>query len=670
MPLVEYSEKYRKFKKGDGTLTEWTKKGRAALVPIMRAHDNPAFKEIVVPKPSRIGGTVISECYVLRMMHLGPTGRALWYHSDPEGYSQKEFKDLFDRSVHPIPLARLGTSASDDRLTFKRFGPQFVELLKIGKKTTASREGEYVVMDEVDSYSGGWQFRFIEAARQRQAQIGNAAKRFFLSHPDVGWIGGISQAWVESSQGILVAPCPDCGKWASAYPTKHWPDVPRYTLQYKKLEEGSPAAARIAAAQSTASIMCPHCGSCMGEEQRAIMADTCVDMHRGQVLDVEAGIIGEPDENERFGLWLHIFFSTQVSLSELAGRLEGAIEHYQRTGKTDKIRDTMARAFGELFEGAGTLEGIDARALKERTKTFSRQSEEAEPIHFSLGEVPKGPRFITLAIDVGGNKFDLLARGWDTERRSWVIDRRTIRQREHPDGVRRDIAPSKVQDDWDVLIEEIDRLYPLQDDPGKALPVAVMTIDASDGNVTWKAYEFARRMDKKRWGSWQRVRCIKGATSPKAPHLSPTPSKISKDSEGKPVLPVVTLHMLGVHKLKEDAVDDLAIGDGSPGQTYFPHNFADRHYEEFFNEVLIEGSWVRNGPNEGLDLLGYTESGRLMLEPDRKDRIWEPGKEPIWARPVSLTTAEEGGDQAVAGEKPAEKPKTDYAAMIAAMDKG
>ena len=30
-------------------------------------------------------------------------------------------------------------------------------------------------------------------------------------------------------------------------------------------------------------------------------------------------------------------------------QLEGAIEHYQRTGKTDKIRDTMARAFGELF---------------------------------------------------------------------------------------------------------------------------------------------------------------------------------------------------------------------------------------------------------------------------------------------------------------------------------
>ena len=40
-------------------------------------------------------------------------------------------------------------------------------------------------------------------------------------------------------------------------------------------------------------------------------------------------------------------------------------------------------------------------------------------------------------------------------------------------------------------------------------------IDASDGNVTWRAYEFARRMDRKRWGAWRKVRCIKGATTAK-----------------------------------------------------------------------------------------------------------------------------------------------------------
>lgn len=668
--LVEFSEKYRKFKKGDGTLTPWSKKERAALLPLMNAHDNPNIVEIVAPKPSRIGGTVVGENYVLKMMHYGPTGRALWYHPDPDAYAAKEFKDIWDPEVHPESTARLGKTASDNKLTFKRFGSQYVELLTINQQNTASREGEYVLMDEVDSYKNGWQFRFAEAARQRQAQIGSRAKRYFCSHPDQGWNGGIAQAWLETSQGILVAPCPECDMWASAYPTKHWPEVPRYRLEYAKMEKGSPIAARIAKAEATASILCPNCGSFLDEKQRAIMADTCIDMHKGQILDVKVGPVGEIVQNPKFGLWLHILFSTQVPLRELAGRLEAAIEHYERTGKAFKIRDAMNRAMGEVFEGAGDLEGLDARSLKERTKTLATDNNEQTPVDYRLGEVPDGVRFITVAIDVGGRKFDILTRGWDNERRSWIIDRRTIRQRKHADGIMRDISPGKVQDDWQLLTEEIDRLYPMQSDPTKAMPVACMTIDASDGNMTWMAYEFARRMDGKRWGAWQRVRCIKGSTTATAPQLSPTPAKISKDSEGRMVNPVVTLHMLGVSKLKADALEDLAISDATPGQIYFPTNFMDRHFEELFNEVEIEGKWVRNGDNETLDLLGYTEAARLMLEPDRKDRDWTSGKEPVWARPVSLTTMEEGGDLAVVGEVQAVKPKTDYAAMISGMDRG
>ncbi len=248
-------------------------------------------------------------------------------------------------------------------------------------------------------------------------------------------------------------------------------------------------------------------------------------------------------------------------------------------------------------------------------------------------------------------------RGWDIERRSALIDRRTIRQRLDDNGVLRDISPSKVQGDWMVLEEEIDRLYPFANNPGMALPIAVTTIDASDGNVTWKAYEFARRMDHKRWLHWRKVRCIKGATSPNAPPLPPAPTKISKDSEGKLVEPVVTLHVLGVHKLKEYTVEDLAIEDGSPGHCYFAINTPDRAYEELFNEFQVDGVWVRpnNAPNETLDLYGYGEAGRLMLEPDRKDRNWTPGKEPLWARPIALEP--EGGDpNRPAGNAPASTP--------------
>lgn len=366
-------------------------------------------------------------------------------------------------------------------------------------------------------------------------------------------------------------------------------------------------------------------------------------MHKGQALDVDAGITGEPEENRTWGFWVHILMSPQVPLSDLASTLEGAIEHKERTGKSDKLKQVLVRTFGEVFEGVGGVEGLDARTLKNRTKEFSRGTEEMEPVAYRMGEVPPGVMFLTMAIDVGGNKFDVLVRGWDLHRRSWVIDRRTIRQRMHADGNWRDIAPANVQDDWTVLEAEIGRLYPLQDNPAAALPVAVCTIDASDGNVTWKAYEFARQMDGKRWGVWRKVRCIKGSTTRTAPPLPTTATKISKDSEGRPTRPTVTLHVLGVHSLKEDTLEDLAIEDGGPGQCHFAIDTPDKAFEELFNEPLVDGKFERNGPNETLDLFGYTEAGRLMLQPDRKDRQWkEIEARPAWARPVSLKP--EGGD--------------------------
>jgi phage terminase large subunit GpA-like protein len=74
-----------------------------------------------------------------------------------------------------------------------------------------------------------------------------------------------------------------------------------------------------------------------------------------------------------------------------------------------------------------------------------------------------------------------------------------------------------------------------------------------------------------------------------------------------------------------------------------------------FNEVLMEGKWVRNGPNETLDLYGYTEAARLMLQPDRASIVWsKPESRPVWARPISLTVTEpEDETESPATPKPA-----------------
>lgn len=639
---LAYSETIRVIRKPDGTKTNWSRDLTPYLVSIMDAHDNPDIPEIVVPKPGRCGGTVVAECHALKRLENGPNGDIMWYLAGPtevRSYADRVVAPLFED--HPGVAGRIGKGRSDNNKTMKRVGSQTFELMVMSAKTTTNRQAAYIVFDEPDSYHRDFRSNFLEQGRQRQRMLGNDRKIYACAHPDIGWTGGIAAAWALSTQGIYIMSCPECGGHGSPYPTKFWPEIPRFRLVYDKSPEGTPIDQRLSRAKASAGIGCPHCGVVLDEVQRGQMIEEGAYMHKGQDLDIKAGIIGTPEASDTWGFWIHVLMSKQVALGELAKELEGALEHKERTGKTDKLKQVLVRTFGEVFEGAGNAEGLDARALKKRTRDMAQEVEEAPALSYKMGQVPDGVLYLTQSVDVGGGKFDLLVRGWDAERRSWLIDRRMLRQRQHADGKWRDIAPSKVQDDWNVLIEEIDRLYPLQSDPTKALPVAVTTIDASDGNVTWKAYEFARRMDGKRWGAWRRVRCIKGSTSATATPLPPSPTKVSKDNEGKPVEPVITLHVLGVHTLKEDALADLAIEDHSPGQCYFAEDTPDRAFEEMFNEVLIEGKWVRNGPNETLDLYGYTEAARLMLQPDRASIVWsKPESRPVWARPVSLTVTE------------------------------
>jgi phage terminase large subunit GpA-like protein len=655
---LQYSIEFRKFRKDDGTKVNWSLDKAPWASEVMAAMDDNNVREVLVPKPARCGGTVIAENYALKMMQFGPSGDVMWYLAGPgevSSYADREFKYIFED--HPGVAEKIGSGPSDDKLTLKRVGGHSVELMAMSAKTTTNRQAKLIVFDEPDSYNKKFASNFLEQGRQRQRMVGNQRKIYACAHADIGWSGGIAQGWLQSSRGIYVMPCPCCGEWASPYPTKHWQEVPRFKLHYDKSPERTPIGERLKRAEQSAVMLCPSNGCMIDDVQRVAMIAKGRFMHAGQSLDIKAGIIGDPDTGETMGFWVHVLMVPQVTLPALAKELEGAIEHYERTGKTEKIKQVFVRTFGEVYEGAGETSGLDAASLRKRTKELAVVEE--SPVGFQMGSAPDEVRFVTASVDVGHNRFDVMLRGWDLQRRSWVIDRLTIRQRRWPDGILRDINTKSVQDDWTVLESQvIDRLIPLASDPTKALPVAVTVIDTGDGNTMWRAYEFARRMDEKRWASWRKVRCIKGVGGNR-PSLSPTPSFISKDSDGQRVVPQVTMHTLGVDSLKDDQIDALGVEDGSAGQIYFPTDMPVTAFDEIFNEVKVEGKWVRNGPNETLDLLAYTEAGRQMLEPDRKGRDWREGQSPIWATPVSLAEPEEGGDPAVAAEvKPVVEKKS------------
>lgn len=635
----------------------------------MAALDRPSVKLLVMVKPSRSGGTCIAENYIFKLMKFGPMTSIGWYLNSDEAvtqYCQNIVKPMFDEN--PDLIGRIGTGRGDNKDAAKKVAGYMVEWLAAKDGNFRNREPGVMVCDETDAWVKKYAASPKVQIEGRQKQLGARRKAIIMSHPDLGWASGSAAAWVDTSRGIYIMRCPECAHFAAAHATRHWPDVPEFRLHYTKLPDGAELDERLEVAKRTAALACPHCGSLLSDEQRIAMVDEAEQtgwgdhgfMHRGQALDAVAGIIGEADETLDVGYWIHGLMLKTVDMPSLAKALEEALEKYRLSKDPKLLREVMSKQFCEVFDGAASVAGLNAKVLSGRI--------EKDEAPFHLGECPGWVRFITAAVDVGARKFDVLWKGWDLENRSCIIDRITIRQRVDDAGIERDIDTYNRLDDWLLLLDRVaDRHFPIIGRPGMEMPVAVTLIDDGDGNATWKARAFMRIANARgyRWGNWSKIKLIKGSRVATAPIVKEPPRKVDRDEEGRVVSPVYE-YDLGVERLKDMVMERLAVDDGSPGEIRFPVDMDARHLREYFGESKVDGKWVRQGPNETLDLDGYCEAGRQMLRPDRAELKWVEGRLPIWAKPVSVA-AVKGGDLSVAGggdEPSATKEKPSPGALL------
>jgi phage terminase large subunit GpA-like protein len=670
---VECAEKHRKFRTTEGgALVPYDRMRTPYNIAAMDALDDPEVNLVVMVKPSRSGGTTVAENFLFKMLMFGPAGSVGWYLGSDDAvsaYVENVIKAMFDD--HPELAAKIGADKGDDTQKRKRISGHLIEWLAAKDSNFRNREFLFGVMDEPD----GWT-KYSESPETqltgRQKNVGRRRKGMILSHPDKGWRAGVAAAWESSSRGIFVMRCAECGDFAAAHATKYWPDVSEFKLWYQcdeiDLRTGRPVRGReqipmderIAMAARTAGIECPHCGVVLDDEQRFAMVDEAGEngwwMHRGQSLDPKAGIMGDRDPTNKLGFYVHGIMVKTSPAAELAAALEEALVKFERSGGSKiagkALRELMSKQLAEIFEGKKDIAGVSSASLQKRGESAAV---------LPIGMFPPDADFITCAIDVAPRKFDVSFYAWDLAGRSWLLDRLTIRQREWADGRMRDIATRERIEDWEAaLIDDVVlRSFPIVGREDLAMPVAQVLIDVGDGNVSWMGREFAARCYQQGlvWPvAWPRVQLLQGSRSAAADEVAKAPRH--EDSKGRKFPAGVKEWSLGVHKLKELALERLSITDGGPGQCHFADGIARAYYDEFFNEPLVDGKFERVGPNESLDLFGYAEAARLLLKPDRADINWnDPDRRPVWALPVSPLP--KGGDQvAAASEKPEDRPKS------------
>lgn len=381
----------------------------------------------------------------------------------------------------------------------------------------------------------------------------------------------IDKAWEASDQRWYHVPCPHC-----AHEQKlefGGTDVP-FGLKW---DSGKP---------ETAHYVCVAC-SCIIEEY-----DKLLMLKKGRW-------IAENPTSHIPGFQLSALYSPFFTWSRLA-------ERWLRD-KPDplKLQSFVNTILCEPWSDTG--EGVTSHVLQERLMAF--------PERDGVKLVPNGVGVLTRSVDVQGDRLETCVWGWGEGEECWRVDFELI-----PGN------PSNVEP-WRELDRVIPKQYARED--GTVIACSATFID-SGGHHTQQVYDFCRGK------SGQRVYPCKGSSLGEGVPLISAPKRQESAR--------VVLYQVGVFGAKEDLVARLAkINEVGPRYIHLPDDIDAEHLNQFMAETLVTKfvhgrpvrTWVRNGPNEQVDLFCYARAALHSLGPSVFRRLGAIALERVTKPPVT-----------------------------------
>ena len=585
--------------------------------------DDPAYRLVAVQGPAQSAKSNIPNNWLLKLAIYAPSN-LIWLQADKAlmgDYVREKIEDMITTSQDL--RARLMPDVGSDNVYRKAFRRGMIVnfIWPVGSQMRFRTAPNFVIddYDEVPPDIGG-QGDAITLLGARQTVFEGREKGFVGSSPALGPRAGIEGLVKTGTDERWTVECVHCRD----------PFVIHYS-QLKFDNKGSPADA-----EASAALQCPVNGCVIEPRDKAKLirsGDWVANRDGGDVASFTIdGLMGFPT----WGLLAKV--NRQAEITFETSQDEGPLRAFFNT-----------RAGLNYRSKTDDLAPIDSKALADRSAAAGYQ----------IGTVPDDVVCLTAAVDIGGNRFDVLVQGWIPGGRSRVIDRFAVLALEDQQTA---IDPARRPEHWQVLVQKVIwRRYPSAGDPEVSLPILNTAIDTGGAEgVTDNAFNF--------WNACMglgipptAITLIKGGNNPKAKLLPPPTIEVSRKAQKDG--PDPELFVPNVHRFKNMIDVRLRREPGEAGHIDLPNGMLPEHVEEITAEEKINGVWVRpdGKRNETWDLLVYNAVALARLAGGDTSLAWVPG----WARasrrggerqePVPQTVQAAGGETA-----PAAKPRRVY----------
>lgn len=427
----------------------------------------------------------------------------------------------------------------------------------------------YVYCDEVDRWDRtvDGEGDPIKLSDNRTTTYELNKKQYYTSSPTFQGLSKIDELYGQGDQRRYHVPCPHC---ASAI-TLDWEHV------------------RHDATLSRAWIVCPECGAEIEERHKTAM--------------LAGGHWQAQTDTTRDGATVSFELSALYMPTGWISWLGLAREHAEAKRALERGDEGPM----QVFWNTRLAKSWDS--TEERTPPKQLQAR-AEP--WPLRVAQRGVLALTAAVDVQGNRLELLIVGWGPGLESWIVDYQVLWGSPAEDAV------------WQQL-DEILRT-PIAHAGGQQLRIGATFVD-SGGHNTQDVYAFTRTRKHRR------VYAIKGASKPNRPILSAKPSKVDINHRGRTERQGAELWLIGTDVAKDWLYARYKLAAG-PGAIHFSQDLPAAFYEGLVAErKLIKyrkghayADWIKNpgDRNEPLDLMGYNLAAANYLGLHRKrDSDWE-----------------------------------------------